>query len=75
MPFDRKRAFLKGPDRFPRFNVPTCDGPLSGAGLDEGELILVFERGGERRALLATEMAFHHVAQGSLGGEPYLVVF
>jgi hypothetical protein len=27
------------------------------------------------RALVAREMAFHHVAQGELGGQPYLVSF
>ena len=37
--------------------------------------LLVFERGNERRTLLVTEMSYHHIAQGELAGEPYLVSF
>ena len=40
----------------------------------ESELIL-FERGAEVRGLLAQEMAYHHAAQGYLGGMPFLVTF
>ncbi len=74
-PFDLKRAHLKGPDRFPRFRVPSRGEPLSASGLDPGELILLFERGRDRQALLVTEMAYFHVAQGELDGQPYVVVF
>ena len=75
MPFDPQRAFLKGPDRFPRFSIPGHGQPLAAAGLDPGELILLVQRGGRQLALLATEMAYHHVAQGKLAGQPYLVTF
>ena len=37
--------------------------------------LIAFERGGERRVLLLKEMIYHHVAQGELAGEPYLVTF
>lgn len=37
--------------------------------------LIIFSRNGMRRALIAHEMAYHHVAQGDLGGEPYLVSF
>ena len=37
--------------------------------------LLAFERGGERRVLLVEEMIYHHIAQGELAGEPYLVSF
>jgi len=37
--------------------------------------LIAFERGGMHRAFLAREMAYHHVAQGELAGEPYLVSF
>ena len=43
--------------------------------LRDDEELLLFERGGQTRALLLREMAYHHVAQGELAGEPYLVTF
>ena len=48
---------------------------LADAGLEPTAELMAFERGGERRALLVPEMAYHHVAQGELAGEPYLVSF
>ncbi len=48
---------------------------LAEAGLGEKEELIVFERGGQRRALILREMAYHHVAQGELAGEPYLITF
>ena len=48
---------------------------LSAARLKPGHELLVFERGDQRRALLLPEMAYHHVCQGELAGEPYLVTF
>ncbi len=68
MTFDAKRAMLKGPDMFSRFRTPET-------GLNPKEQLLVFERGGEQRALILNQMAYHHVAQGELAGEPYLVTF
>jgi len=73
--FDLSRANLKGPDLFLRYQVPAQGQSLRVCGLaDDVELLLV-ERGGERRALLMRELAYHHVAQGELAGEPYLVSF
>ena len=43
--------------------------------LRDDEELLVFERSGQARALLVRQMAYHHVAQGELAGEPYLVTF
>lgn len=48
---------------------------LADAGLDGKTELLAFERGGERRVLLVMEMIYHHVCQGELAGEPYLVTF
>jgi hypothetical protein len=75
MAFDARRAFLRGPDMFRRFRVPERGEALVRAGLPGRELVLVAERGGERRAFLAQDLAYHHVAQGVLGGLPYLVAF
>lgn len=74
-PFNPRRAQLVGPDQFERFRVSGAGEPLAGLGLDPDEELLVFERGGERRALRAKQMIYHHVAQGELAGLPYLVTF
>ena len=75
MVFDPDRAILKGSDMFKRFNVTGNGVPLTEADLNPKEELLVFERAGERRALLQKHMVYHHVAQGELAGEPYLVSF
>lgn len=49
--------------------------PLKSAQVDKRAELLAFERGGERRVLLVEEMSYHHIAQGELAGEPYLVSF
>ena len=75
MNFDVERACLRGPDVFQRFNVAANGLPLAKARLPDDERLLLFERNGQRRALLTRQMVYHHVAQGELAGEPYLVTF
>jgi hypothetical protein len=61
---------------FEPFRVPAGAGvPLASLGLAPDTELIVFSRGGEFRALVAREMAYHHVAQGELAGQPYLVSF
>lgn len=60
---------------FKPFVVPPHGLPLLQVVLHPDEELIVFERGGMRRVLLAREMAYHHVAQGELAGEPYLISF
>ena len=60
---------------FKPFAVSLRGYPLMQANLDPNEELIVFERGGIQRALLAREMAYHHVAQGEVAGEPYLISF
>ncbi len=48
---------------------------LADANLKESKELLVFERGAQRRAVLLPEATYHHVIQGELAGEPYLVSF
>ncbi|MFQ6012751.1 MAG: DUF3179 domain-containing (seleno)protein [Thermoplasmata archaeon] len=69
------RAWLRDPDLFQRFRVSDEGEPLAAAGLDPKAMLLVVERANARRAFLVTEMAYHHLAQGELGGAPYLVSF
>ena len=75
MAFDESRAILRGPDQFPRFDVADGGERLADAGLDRQAALLVVERGGRSRALVVRQMAYHHVAQGTLAGEPWMVSF
>jgi len=59
----------------PPFQVPAQGVSLSSLHLLPDLELIVFTRGGLARALVAREMTFHHVAQGELGGHPYLVSF
>ena len=48
--------------------------------LDDGRLskdtpLLVMERGSLHLALLTRQMTYHHIAQGELAGEPWMVSF
>lgn len=70
-----KTKLLKIGFFFKPFAVPPHGLPLKQANLYPDEELIVIERVGEHRALLAREMAYHHVAQGELAGEPYLVSF
>jgi tetraacyldisaccharide-1-P 4'-kinase len=60
---------------FRRFEVPDRNEPLVRAGLAGDEPLLLVERDGERLALLVSELAYHHVAQGELAGLPFLATF
>lgn len=75
MTFDATRAHLGKPDMFPRFEVAADARPSLVDSLSDDEALLVFERNGEQRGLLTRQMAYHHVAQGKLAGEPYLITF
>lgn len=37
--------------------------------------ILAFEAGGRTLALVSSQMSYHHVAQGEMAGEPWMVTF
>jgi hypothetical protein len=60
---------------FKPFVVPYQGSSLAQTNLHPDEELIVIERKREYRALLAREMVYHHVAQGELGSEPYLVTF
>jgi hypothetical protein len=60
---------------FPPFQVPTQGALLSSLNLLPDLELIVFTRNELTRALIAREMAFHHLAQGELGGLPYMVSF
>ncbi len=60
---------------FQPFQVPAGGPLLSGLGLPPDLELIILTRGRSARALIAREMAYHHVAQGELDGEPYIVSF
>jgi hypothetical protein len=73
-----KRKFLplswKG-FAFEPYQIPTQGVPLASLDLPADLELIVFSRGRLKHALVAREMAYHHVAQGILDGQPYLVSF
>ena len=48
---------------------------LQDAGYKPERDLLAFECAGERRCVTLTDAAYHHVIQGTLAGQPYLVSF
>jgi len=76
--FEPGRAILDDAWGFDPFPVTKME-PLKAA-LEDGRVaeetgVLLLERGGTRLALLTEQMAFHHIAQGELEGEPWMVSF
>lgn len=74
-PFDDQRAILQQPDWFRRFNVVGQGIPLDECNLSLEAKLLVFQRGDQRRALLRDQMTYHHVAQGQLDDQPFVITF
>ncbi len=76
--FEPGRAILDDAWGFDPFRVTSweslADALEAGKVADETPL-LVLTRGGKRLALLTTQMSYHHVAQGELAGEPWMVAF
>jgi hypothetical protein len=72
---DETSKLLKIGFFFKPFIVPLKAQPLAKANFHPDEELIVIERKGQYRAFLAREMAYHHVAQGEIVGEPYLVAF
>lgn len=73
---DRSRAKLTRRFVFEPFRPRGEGTPLHELSrMRDDEELMIFERGGQTRALVLRQMAYHHVAQGELGGEPYLVTF
>lgn len=73
--FSRERARLLGPDWFPRFVAAARPEKLQRHASQTDSRVMVAERHGSRRAYWLDQITYHHVAQGVLGGEPFLVSF
>ncbi len=76
--FDAERAFLGSEPIFTPLRDPDFE-PLRSV-LRRGDVsndtpVLVFEAGGQTLALVTSQMSYHHVAQGDMAGEPWMVTF
>jgi hypothetical protein len=76
--FDPGRAILNEKPWFDPFRPESLE-PLNDA-LGDGRLteeaaLMVLERNGQHLALSTLQMSYHHVAQGDLAGEPWMVSF
>jgi hypothetical protein len=76
--FDESRAYLSDTPMFDAF-YPQEYEPLSAARRDgrvvDDTGLLVLRRGATTLTVLTTQMAYHHIAQGELAGEPWMVSF
>ena len=76
--FDPGRAILNDDSYFDPFR-PTSLEPLAGAlkdgRVDKDTPVMVMVRGTQHLALSTMQMSYHHVAQGELAGEPWMVSF
>ena len=73
--FDLSLARLHGKARFQPFAAPNRGEALANAGLDTDEALLLLERRGAVKTFLLKQMTYHHVAQGEINGEPYMISF
>jgi hypothetical protein len=76
--FDPERALFFAQSNFDPLRDPDWS-PLRDV-RDAGDVaddqpVLVFEAGGETLVLVSSQMSYHHVAQGEMAGEPWMVTF
>ena len=76
--FDKRRALLLRRDIFTPYRVTSTSllrDALSRGDLPEDAPVLVVDRGAATLVLLTQQLLYHHVAQGELAGEPWMVSF
>ncbi len=76
--FDTSRVLLMDTTQFKAFTVTgtrALRGALEDGVVHEDTPLLVLEHSTGALALLVEQMAYHHVAQGELAGEPWMVSF
>jgi len=76
--FDPRRAVLSDKDSFQPFHVQvtrSLQEALASSKLREDTPVLMLKRDAGVLVLLTQQMAYHHVAQGKIAGEPWLVSF
>lgn len=76
--FDPDRAMLAERPNFDAFRVSetrSLADALKDGAVERQTPLMVMQRDEATLALITTQMAYHHVAQGNLMGEPWLVTF
>ena len=76
--FEPGRAILSdvwGFDPFPVTTMTSLSDALDAGKVGKETGVLVLRRGDTRLALLTEQMSYHHIAQGVLAGEPWMVSF
>jgi len=76
--FDTERAIFWAEPNFVPLRDPewqTLRGARRARDVSDDTPILVFEAGGRTLSLVSSQMAYHHVAQGEMAGEPWMVTF
>jgi hypothetical protein len=76
--FDVERAFLGSEPIFTPLRDPEFEslrGVLARGDVDQDTPMLQFRAGGRTLALVSSQMSYHHVAQGEMAGEPWMVTF
>ena len=76
--FQPGRAILSdvwGFDPFPVTTMEPLEDALEDGRVGEDTAVLLLRRGNTRLALLTRQMSYHHIAQGELEGEPWMVSF
>ena len=76
--FDDRRALLLRKDIFAPYHVTSTSllrDALSRGDLPEEAPVVVVECGAATLVLLTQQLLYHHVAQGELAGEPWMVSY
>ncbi len=76
--FDKDRALFFAEPNFVPLRDPEWQSLRSarrGRNVQDDTPVLVFEAGGETLVLVSSQMTYHHVAQGEMAGEPWMVTF
>ncbi len=76
--FDTDRALFWSAPNFVPLRDPdwrSLSDVRRAGGVSDDTPVLVFEVGGSTLVLVSSQMSYHHVAQGDMNGEPWMVTF
>jgi len=76
--FDTGRAIFWGKPNFTPLRDPefkSLRAAIRAQEVNEDTPVLTFEVGGKTLTLVTRHMSYHHVAQGEMAGEPWMVTF